>query len=247
MGSAAGRAARRLSLVGCVLLAWSGAAVNQITERRSARTLGRLAVLIIAVGGLAGIGVGAVAYLLVGERTHDGLGLPPFHGQVSWPAGERRAPPFELRDHNGDLVSLGALRGRSVVLTFLDSRCEEQCPLEGQQLGITLRGMAPTDRPTLVIVSVDPAGDTPASIREAMASWRLAGSWRWHWLRGTKSELERVWRDYGITVEPATKDITHGLALYLIDRRGFERTGYLFPFLPNFVALDLRSLARERG
>jgi hypothetical protein len=36
-------------------------------------------------------------------------------------------------------------------------------------------------------------------------------------------------------------------ALYLIDRRGFARTGYLFPFLPNFVALDLRSLGRERA
>jgi len=55
-----------------------------------------------------------------------------------------------------------------------------------------------------------------------------------------------MWRDYGITVEPTTNDITHGLALYLIDRKGFERTGYLFPFLPNFVTLDLQTLARER-
>jgi hypothetical protein len=37
------------------------------------------------------------------------------------------------------------------------------------------------------------------------------------------------------------------MALYLIDRRGDERAGYLFPFLPNFVALDLRTLARERS
>jgi hypothetical protein len=50
-----------------------------------------------------------------------------------------------------------------------------------------------------------------------------------------------------MTVVPGTNDIAHGLALYLIDRRGFERTGYLFPFLPNFVALDLRSLGRERA
>ena len=220
--------------------------MSQIAERRSPRTLARLALLVIAVGGLAGIGVGVVAHLLVGERTQDALGLPRFHGQVSWAAGERRAPTFERRDQNGDRVSLAAQRGRPVLLTFLDSLCEEQCPIEGRQLGIMLRGMAPADRPTLVVVSVDPPGDTPASIREAMASWRLAGPWRWHWLRGTKRELEAVWRDYGITVEPATNDIMHGLALYLIDRRGFERTGYLFPFLPNFVALDLRSLARER-
>jgi hypothetical protein len=54
------------------------------------------------------------------------------------------------------------------------------------------------------------------------------------------------WLSAALTVEPTTNDITHGLALYLIDRRGFERTGYLFPFLPNFLALDLETLARER-
>jgi hypothetical protein len=32
-----------------------------------------------------------------------------------------------------------------------------------------------------------------------------------------------------------------------VHRRGFQRTGYLFPFLPNFVALDLRSLGRKRA
>ena len=220
--------------------------MSRTAERRPPRTRGRLALLVIALGALAGIGVGVVAYLLVGERTRDALGLPRFHGQASWAEGERRAPAFELRDHNGDLVSLGALRGRPVLLTFLDSHCEERCPIEGRQLGMTLRGMTASDRPTLVIVSVNPAGDTPASIRHAMASWRLAGRWRWHWVRGMRRELEPVWGDYGITVAPATNDITHGLALYLIDRRGFERTGYLFPFLPNFVALDLHSLARER-
>jgi hypothetical protein len=80
-----------------------------------------------------------------------------------------------------------------------------------------------------------------------MASWRLSGPWREHWPRGTRRELAAVWRAYGITVKPTTPVITHGLALYLIDRRGFQRTGYLFPFLPNFVELDLRSLGRERA
>lgn len=33
--------------------------------------------------------------------------------------------------------------------------------------------------------------------------------------------------------------------VYLLDRRGDERTGYLFPFAPAFVQGDLRTLARE--
>jgi hypothetical protein len=34
--------------------------------------------------------------------------------------------------------------------------------------------------------------------------------------------------------------------VYLVDRRGDERTGYLFPFAPAFVEGDLRILAAER-
>jgi len=34
--------------------------------------------------------------------------------------------------------------------------------------------------------------------------------------------------------------------VYLVDRRGDERTGYLFPFAPAFVEGDLRVLAAER-
>lgn len=204
----------------------------------------RLAGIAIGLAALSGAGIALVAHLALGS-AEAGVALPEMHGQASWPAGERRAPPFELRDQNGREVSLAELRGRALLLTFLDSHCVEQCPIAGRQLGIMLRGMAPADRPTLLIVSIDPAGDSPASIRRAMATWRFAGPYRWHWLHGTQRELASVWRAYGIAVEPGTNTVTHGLTLYLIDHRGFERTGYLFPFLPNFVALDLRSLARN--
>ena len=52
---------------------------------------------------------------------------------------------------------------------------------------------------------------------------------------------------YGVRVVPTTNDIVHSLALYLIDRRGDERTAYLFPFLQSFVQRDLARLARERA
>jgi hypothetical protein len=34
--------------------------------------------------------------------------------------------------------------------------------------------------------------------------------------------------------------------VYLVDRHGDERTGYLFPFAPAFVQGDLHALAMER-
>jgi cytochrome oxidase Cu insertion factor (SCO1/SenC/PrrC family) len=202
----------------------------------------RVAVLVLGLGALGGTGIGLIVATFTGAQAK--AGLPALHGQASWTAGERRAPTIFLPDQSGRRVSLEALR-RPVLLTFFDSRCRGQCPIEGRQLGIMLRRMAPAARPTLLIVGVNPSGDTPTSIRHAMRTWGLTGPWQWHWLRGPRHELERVWRAYGIAVEPMTNDVTHGMALYLIDRRGFERAGYLFPFLPNFVALDLRALAEE--
>lgn len=206
----------------------------------------RLPAFAVALAAASGIALGVAVHAVTGG-TRRASGLPAMHGQASWSPGVRRAPPFALRDQKRTLVSLAALHRRPVLLTFLDSRCRSRCPLEGRVLGTMLRRMAPADRPTLLVVGVDPSGDTRASIRHAMAKWRLAGPWEWHWLRGTKRRLARVWRSYGITVEPTTGDTTHGMALYLIDRRGFERAGYLYPFVPSFVALDLRTLAEERA
>ena len=211
------------------------------------RSRTRQVALLLTLGAVGGASVGLVAHVAFGEGEQRSPGLPALHGQASWAAGKRAAPRFRLRDQNGAVVSLAGLRGETLLVTFLDSKCLEQCPLTGRQLGTVLRRMDAGDRPALVIVSVDPADDTPASIRQAMADWRLAGPWRWHWLRGTRAALARVWAAYGVVVQPATNDITHGLPLYLVDRQGFQRTGYLFPFLPNFVALDLRTLAKERA
>ena len=210
-----------------------------------ARFRRRLAFLALAGAAVVGLGIGSVAHFADDDLAQGKLALPSFHGQASWKAGDRPAPPISLRDHTGSVVSLEKLRGRPVLLTFFDSHCDDQCPIAGRQLGTILRDLAPADRPVLVMVSVNPAGDTRASIRRAMKEWRLTGPWRWHWLRGTRSELSAVWADYGISVEPETNEIGHSLALYLIDRKGFERTGYLFPFLPNFVALDLKMLGTK--
>jgi cytochrome oxidase Cu insertion factor (SCO1/SenC/PrrC family) len=39
------------------------------------------------------------------------------------------APDFQLTDQNGSLVSLSDFRGEVVVLTFMDSKCTDTCPL----------------------------------------------------------------------------------------------------------------------
>jgi cytochrome oxidase Cu insertion factor (SCO1/SenC/PrrC family) len=207
----------------------------------------RLLAFAVATAAVAGVAGGVVLHRLQAEPAPAALALPALHGQAVWTAGTRPAPNFALRDQHGARVTLGALRGRPVLLTFLDSRCRSSCPIEGRQLASVLRRLPAASRPTLVVVSVDPTGDTRAGIERATRKWGLAGPWRWHWVNATRAQLAPVWRSYSITVEPKSNDIVHGLALLLIDRRGYERTAYLFPFLPGFVQHDLAFLAGERA
>jgi protein SCO1 len=211
------------------------------------RWMSRRAWLLLAVAAAAGLVAGAAIQLV--HRTHAATPpLPELHGQAVWAAGTRPAPGFALRDQSGVLVSLHALRGRTVLLTFLDSQCHSSCPIVGRQLGSVLRRLTPAARPVIVVVSVDPQGDTPTGIRHALAKWQLRGPWALHWVNGaTRAQLAHVWSEYGVVVQPTSNDVVHSLALYLIDRRGDERTAYLFPFLPSFVQRDLARLAQPRA
>ncbi|HET8528426.1 MAG TPA: SCO family protein [Gaiellaceae bacterium] len=207
---------------------------------------GRRPLLVLALcAAVVGVAGGLVVRVLHDRSAAPAL--PELHGQGVWAAGRRPAPAFALRDQHGALVSLAALRGRPVVLTFLDSRCTSECPIAGRELGSIMRRLPAASRPALVVVSVDPKGDTPPSIAHALAKWHLTGAWTVHWLNApTRAAVARVWRAYHVQVEATTNDIVHSLALYLIDRRGDERTAYLFPFLQSFVQTDLARLAAER-
>jgi protein SCO1/2 len=168
------------------------------------------------------------------------------HGQATWAAGTRPAPAITtLRDQGGGLFSLASLRGRTVAMAFFDSRCTAACPLEGRALAAAERALRASQRPVLVAVSVNPR-DTPASARKAARAWGLAAVAPWYWLMGAREQLAPVWKAYGIYVSPhlVNGDIVHTEALYLIDRAGYERSAYLYPFAPRFVTLDLRTLAR---
>ena len=190
--------------------------------------------------------VAAGAWFGLRSGTSRAVAAPAvLHGDAVWPGAGRATPAVSLRDQSGRVVSLRALRGRVVVVTFLDSHCTDTCPIEGQELHAVDNRLARSQRPTIVVVSVNPA-DTPASVHRFVA--RAGWNGPWYWLMGTHRQLAPVWRAFGIEVvivhsgagsEPA---ISHSTAIYLLNRAGRERAGYAAPFLPASVAADVRTL-----
>jgi cytochrome oxidase Cu insertion factor (SCO1/SenC/PrrC family) len=193
-----------------------------------------------------------IAAVAVGSRALAGSPSPGaasagLAAPATWAAGARPAPAIaRLRDQRGGRFSLAALRGRTVAITFFDSHCRQECPLAGRALAVAEKALPRAQRPVVVVVSVNPL-DTPASTRHAVRRWGLAPLAPWYWLRGTPAHLASVWRAYRIVVRPADGDITHTEALYLLDRHGDERAGFLYPYLPAQLTHDLRALAPRGG
>jgi protein SCO1/2 len=210
---------------------------GRITRRAAAGVIAAA----VAVGILLGVGIHR---LTAGGSGRSRSLATEVRGQAVWPADRRRAPPFSLPDQSGRRFSLAAQRGRPLILTFMDSRCHQQCPLEGRALAAALRMTPAAQRPLIVAVSVNPWEDTRSSARSAIRRFGLA-PFSWRWLLGSKARLEPVWRKYGIEVRRAAHDIEHTDALYLIDARGFERAGIVYPFPPSWIRDDLGSLAEE--
>lgn len=201
---------------------------------------------------LACVALGAGGALLVRElrsgSSHDSVAgfVPPAHaalaGDAVWKAGARPAPGFTLHDQHGGVVSLSGQHGHVVLLAFMDSHCKLLCTLEGPTLHrIQARLGTAASNVRLLVVSVNPWGDTASSSIQAGDHWGFVGQWRW--LLGTPAQLEPVWRGYGIEVKQAFGDVNHSSAVYLIDSQGYERAGFNYPFPVNAVSRDLRRLA----
>jgi len=201
----------------------------------------RLLVALITAAAAAGVGIGAALALAHGRSAPVLPAAPALHAQATWPAGAKRAPDFRLRDQAGRTMTLSSERGHVVLLTFLDSHCKQECPIQGRLLASVQRRLGARIRAELAVVTINPWADTGRSARAFAAESHWRGSW--HWLLGTPAQLRPVWANYAVGVRRTPSDINHTTVLYLIDPRGFQRAAYLVPFLPADVAADVRGLA----
>jgi protein SCO1/2 len=146
---------------------------------------------------------------------------------------------FALRDQNGRLTRLSAQRGRFVFVAFLYTHCTDVCPLIADWLDAAARPHARDA--TVLAVSVDPEGDTPAAVRTFVRAHRLGPEF--HWLTGSRSQLARVWQAYNVLVERRSPEqVAHAAPVFLLDRTGRVHLFYAPPQRAGSFRHDLRLL-----
>ena len=137
------------------------------------------------------------------------------------------APAFSLTSQDGRVVTLAGLRGKVVLLTFLDDTCSVDCPLiaqEFRQAGQLLS--ADTAQVELVAINYNPVNTQVSYIQAFDRQEGLAGVPNWLYLTGTPARLQQVWRHYGVPqaeILPAGSMAGHGDYAFVIDPAGRMR------------------------
>jgi protein SCO1 len=168
---------------------------------------------------------------------------PGLQGLILKP--QKPAPALALHNYTGQPVTLAALRGRAVLVTFVYTHCPDVCPLIVSDLAAAQRGLGrEAARVKILAVTVDPRRDTPAAIRGFLRV-RDAGG-RMDYLLGSNAQLHRTWKDWDVAVSTGPDKLTdgHSAVVYGITAGGRMAVVYPSNFTPAQIIHDVPLLAR---
>jgi cytochrome oxidase Cu insertion factor (SCO1/SenC/PrrC family) len=182
---------------------------------RTVVAVGTLGLIILGAAPMAAAQASANADPILAEAI-SGSATP-----LNFPAGV-----FRLTDQHGRPVSLASLRGKVVLLTFLDPVSTTDCPLiaqEFRQAGQLLG--ADSNKVELVAIVANPVYHQVAYTRAFDRQEHLNQVPNWLYLTGSVPQLQQVWKNYAFAalILPAGSKIAHSDIAYVIDPTGHVR------------------------
>jgi cytochrome oxidase Cu insertion factor (SCO1/SenC/PrrC family) len=182
---------------------------------RAVVALWAVAIVIVGAGPMAAAQASPNANVIIAQSI-DGNAAP-----LNFPA-----PGFTLTDQHGRQVSLASLRGKVVLLTFLDPVCTSDCPLIAQEFREADQVLGASSRHVeLVAIVANPVYRSIAYTRAFDSQEGLSGLPNWLYLTGSLVQLRQAWKQYNIAAEilPAGGMIAHNDIAYVIDAAGHTR------------------------
>jgi len=179
----------------------------------------RLLVVVLGTLVLAGALTGVLLATTRAGSSQPSAAGEPYRG--SRPPSGIRIANVSLPSYRGGMVDLRAQRGRVVVLTFLDSKCTDACPIIAGVVAQTWPRLRPNEKAQAraLGISVNPIVDTPASVRTFLAARHAEAAL--DWLVAPVKQMRPVWKDFSVL--PATQtgsDDIHSADVRIYDRRG---------------------------
>lgn len=182
--------------------------------------------------GLAIAGAGMFLYLAVDTTERQ----PTF--STIWPA-TRALPAFELIDHTGISVGPEYFRGHWSLVFFGFTHCPDICPTTLQMLSIAQKKLNESGEvaPEIVLVSVDPERDSPATMATYVGHFgdRVSG------LTGDLNELQKLTSAAGIYFEKTllgdgSYTVDHSAVVLVVNDAGAIQGSFSAPHaVDNFI------------
>ena len=158
---------------------------------------------------------------------------------------------FELTDQRGERTRLSDLSGNAVMMFFGYTFCPDVCPATLSTMREVKTALSEEDaaRFTGVLISVDPARDTPERLGQYVEFFDPA----FVGLTGNEDELEDIARRYGaqyMIPDGQPEDgylVNHSTIGYLIDPAGHVRALYYGDEPVEAIAANVREVLEELG
>lgn len=135
------------------------------------------------------------------------------------------APGYSLTDQHGKRMTASEFRGRSVVLTFNDDKCEDLCTLLAQDITRADHDLgAAAKHVAFVSVNANPYYPHVSDVKTWTDQHGLGSLSNWYFGTGSPAALSSTWKKYGVPVEldAKTKSVVHGSEIFFIDPSGRE-------------------------
>jgi protein SCO1/2 len=165
--------------------------------------------------------------------------------------GARIGGAFALTDQDGRMVTDRSFPGKYRLMYFGYTFCPDICPVDMQNVGAGLRLLEKSDpalgaRVVPVFVTVDPARDTPAVLKQFVAAFhpRMIG------LTGSQRAIDALVKAYGNYAKKGEVTpgggymMDHMNAVYLMDPAGKPLALIPADKGPEAVAAEVRKWAR---
>jgi len=168
-----------------------------------------------------------VAAVLVAVLVLTGCGKPDaVRFESTDITGADFARSLDLSGHDGRARTLADFNGKVLVVFFGFTHCPDVCPTTLARFATVMKALGPdAERVQVVLVTVDPARDTP----EVLAKYVTAFNPAFLGLTGDASAIERTAREFRVIFEkqagqtPETYTVDHSSGIFVFDPKGRVR------------------------
>ncbi len=189
-------------------------------------------ILLVLSAFLAGLAIFLAVFLYATGQFGSGRG----------PSASVIGGPFQLVDQEGKQVTEKDMNGKPFLVFFGYTHCPDVCPTTLFEVSEVMRVLGPdANRAGAFFISVDPERDTPAAMKDYLASFdpRLRG------LTGDQKAIEaaeKAYRVYAKKVPTSGGDynMDHTALVYLMDKQGRFVAPFSLKRAPEESAAELR-------